>query len=32
MSARPTALTDALHDYLLAHGVRESATMRRLRE
>ena len=32
MSARPTALTDALHDYLLAHGVRESAVMRRLRE
>ena len=31
MSARPTALTDALHDYLLAHGVRESAVMRRLR-
>ena len=32
MSARPTALTDALHDYLQAHGVRESAVMRRLRE
>ena len=32
MSARPTALTDALHDYLLAHGVRESAVTRRLRE
>ena len=32
MSARPTALTDALHDYQLAHGVRESAVMRRLRE
>ena len=32
MSARPTALTEALHDYLLAHGVRESAVMRRLRE
>ena len=32
MSARPTALTDALHDYLLAHGVRESAVMCRLRE
>ena len=32
MSARPTTLTDALHDYLLAHGVRESAVMRRLRE
>ena len=32
MSARPTALTDALHDYLQAHGVRESAAMRRLRE
>ena len=31
MSARPTALTDALHDYLLAHGVRETETMRRLR-
>ena len=32
MSARPTALTHALHDYLVAHGVRESAVMRRLRE
>ena len=32
MSTRPTALTEALHDYLLAHGVRESAVMRRLRE
>ena len=32
MSARPTALTHALHDYLQAHGVRESAVMRRLRE
>lgn len=32
MSDRPTALTEALHDYLLAHGVRESAVMRRLRE
>ena len=32
MSARPTTLTDALHDYLQAHGVRESAVMRRLRE
>ena len=32
MSARTTTLTDALHDYLLAHGVRESAVMRRLRE
>ena len=32
MSARPPALTNALHDYLLAHGVRESAVMRRLRE
>ena len=32
MSARPTALTEALHDYMLAHGVRESAVMRRLRE
>ena len=32
MSARPTALTDALHDYLQSHGVRESAVMRRLRE
>ncbi len=32
MSARPTTLTDALHDYLQAHGVRESAIMRRLRE
>ena len=32
MSARPTALTEALHDYLLAHGVRESVVMRRLRE
>ena len=31
MSARPTALTDALHDYLLAHGVRETEVMRRLR-
>ena len=31
MSARPTALTEALHDYLLDHGVRESAVMRRLR-
>lgn len=31
MSNRPTALTPALHDYLLAHGVRESATLRRLR-
>ena len=32
MSARPTTLTDALQDYLQAHGVRESAVMRRLRE
>ena len=32
MSNRPTALTHALHDYLVAHGVRESAVMRRLRE
>ena len=32
MSARPTALTDALHDYLLAHGVRETPVMSRLRE
>ena len=32
MSARPTALTEALHDYLLAHGVRETPVMRRLRE
>ena len=32
MSARPTALTDALHDYLLAHGVRETPVLRRLRE
>ena len=32
MSARPTALTEALHDYLHAHGVRENAVMRRLRE
>ena len=32
MSSRPTALTDALHDYLLAHGVREPAVLRRLRE
>ena len=32
MSARTTALTDALHDYLLAHGVRETPVMRRLRE
>ena len=32
MSARQTALTDALHDYLLAHGVRETPVMRRLRE
>ncbi|MDE0048855.1 MAG: class I SAM-dependent methyltransferase [Rhodospirillales bacterium] len=32
MSARPPALTDALHDYLQAHGVRESTAMRRLRE
>ena len=32
MSARPTTLTDALHDYLLAHGVRETPVMRRLRE
>jgi len=31
MSARPTPLTHALHDYLLAHGVRETDTMRRLR-
>ena len=31
MSARPTALTHALHDYLLAHGVRETEVMRRLR-
>lgn len=31
MSSRTTTLTDALHDYLLAHGVRESAVMRRLR-
>ena len=32
MSARPATLTDALHDYLQAHGVRESDAMRRLRE
>ena len=32
MSARSTTLTKALHDYLLAHGVRERAVMRRLRE
>ena len=32
MSARSTTLTDALHDYLQAHGVRERAVMRRLRE
>ena len=32
MSNRPTALTPALHDYLLAHGVREPAVLRRLRE
>ena len=32
MSARQTALTDALHDYLLAQGVRETPVMRRLRE
>lgn len=31
MSARPTPLTDALHDYLLAHGMRETEVMRRLR-
>ena len=31
MSSRPTALTHALHDYLLAHGVRETPVMRRLR-
>ena len=32
MSARPTALTNALHDYLLAHGVRETPAMCRLRD
>ena len=32
MSAHPTTLTNALHDYLQAHGVRESDAMRRLRE
>ena len=32
MSARSTTLTNALHDYLQAQGVRESAVMRRLRE
>ncbi len=32
MSSRPTALTDALHDYLQTHGVREPAVLRRLRE
>ena len=32
MSSRPTALTAALHDYLLAHGVREAPALRRLRE
>ena len=32
MSARQTALTEALHDYLLAHGARETPVMRRLRE
>ena len=32
MSDRPTALTDALHSYLLAHGVRETPVLRRLRE
>ena len=32
MSSRSTTLTDALHDYLQAHGARESAVMRRLRE
>ena len=31
MSNRPTALTHALHDYLLAHGVRETPVMQRLR-
>ena len=32
MSSRPTALTHALHDYLLAYGVRETPVMRALRE
>jgi predicted O-methyltransferase YrrM len=32
MSNRPTELTAALHDYLQAHGVREPAALRRLRE
>lgn len=32
MSSRPTALTDALHDYLLQVSLREPPVLRRLRE
>jgi predicted O-methyltransferase YrrM len=32
MANRPTELTAALHDYLLAHGFREAEVLRRLRE
>lgn len=32
MSSRPTAITDALHDYLIDVSVREPVVLRRLRE
>ena len=32
MANRPTELTPALHDYLLAHGFREAEILKRLRE
>ncbi len=32
MANRPTELTPALHDYLLAHGFREAEVLKRLRE
>ena len=32
MANRPTELTPALHDYVLAHGFREDDVLRRLRE
>ena len=31
MANRPTELTPALHDYLLAHGFREADILKRLR-
>ena len=32
MANRPTELTPALHDYVLAHGFREDGILARLRE